>query len=222
MIARKNTTNNLPVQQDKLPESNNEQVVDSSEINLNINFKIGNKIINEDVDRVTKIPTVDKLNPTTLISMLAENPNIHARWNVLNSQASFDTDIQKMRFEVWMARRSKEVRNELQREEKGRVTDKMVQETILLDPEYEKRQERVLEAERQQRQIYALATGIGKKGERLKDIAFMMRFEGETLVEGKQAMGRRIRHDTDNSKSSGRKDFEEADPSVNGGWPTRR
>src|SRR5271157_3074530 len=97
---------------------------------IKVSVKIGDKLIEQDLEESLSIPTSDKLTLPLILKMLAENPVLHARWNVLYNESVFEFDILKTRFEVWLSKKSTEYRKELEKVTKGRVTDKMVEDMI--------------------------------------------------------------------------------------------
>jgi len=180
-----------------------------------IKVKIGEKTIEQDLDNALYIPTADKLNPTIVSDMMAKIPSMHARWNVLYNEAVFDYDLKKTSFEVWLARKAQETRKEFQKIESGRITDKMVDEAMKMDPEYEKRNEDLSEAKKNMKNILALANGLGEKGEKIVSIASLLKWEGELQGLRKGDKGKVYNHIQPHNKKEKEYKFDDS----NGGWP---
>jgi len=183
---------------------------------IKIQVKIGENIIEQDLENALYIPTAEKLNPTIVSNMMAEIPSMHARWNYLYNRAVFDYDIQKTKFEVLLSRKAHEVRKELAKIESGRITDKMVDEAIKLDPEYERINEDLAAAKKNMKDILALANGLGEKGEKIVSIASLLKWEGELqgLRRGTKEKGyNHIRPPKDKDDEKYKFD------GSNGGWP---
>lgn len=148
--------------------------------------------------------------------ILSENPVLHARWNVLYNEAVYDYDIKKSKSEVWLAKKSQEYRKELEQLKKGRVTDKMVDDMIKTDSQYETIFDDLAQAKKNMKNIYVFANGFGEKGDKIISIASLMKWEAENLSGKKYA---------EKTYSHIQRDFEEEkpeklDPKVNDGWPT--
>jgi hypothetical protein len=154
---------------------------DDAQYEIKITVKIGSKIINEDLETALRIPSVDKLTPGYVGDMLSRIPHLHARWNYLYNEAVFEYDIAKTRLEIWFAKKEQEIRKDLMKTEKGRVTDKMVDGLVKMDDEYESKNEDLAVAKKNMKHILALANGFGEKGEKLVNIASMMKWEAEIL-----------------------------------------
>ena len=199
--------------QDKNQEEDND---DGKKFSVKIDVKINNKTIKEDVEDALHIPTIDQLNTIKLSNMMSESASLHARWNFIYNEAVYEYDIAKTKFEVWDAKIGKTIRKELAKLEKGRVTDKMVEEAKKLDPEYETLNEDLALKKKNMKHILALANGFGEKNDKIVNIASMMKWEAELLNKNKNAF-------------SGKKEYghikkEETpvktDPDKNDGWPT--
>jgi hypothetical protein len=194
-----------------------EKEENGEELELKITVKIGDKIIENDINESLHIPTVDKLNPVFLANMMAEIPQLHARWNILYNEAAFDYDLKKTKFEVWLSRKSKEYRAELSKIEKGRITEGMINEAVQIDPEYTIINKEIAEAKKNMKHILALANGFGEKGDRIVNIAAMMKWEGEVLSKsgkmGETKSYQHIKREVEEIES--RKDINK-----NSGWPT--
>lgn len=192
---------------------------DEEELKITIHVKIGNKIIEEDLEKSIHIPRFDKLNTVVISELLAENPSLHARWNYLYNEAVYENDVLKTKYDVWLSRRSSEIRKELQNLDGGKVTEKMIDEMIKLDPEYKVQNDDLSRAKKNVNHIKAMAIGIGEKGERLVNIASMMKWELENLNRSNfnnktpkdRPVGNRIKDEEDY----------EIDAKKNGGWPTK-
>ena len=134
-----------------------------------------------DINQKLHIPSIDVLTPARACNMMAENPSLHARWNVMANEAAIDFDIEKMEFEVWCKERSKHWREELADQLGGkRVTDKMVEESVMTDPEYLRNYRKMLEKKKDSLNIRSVAFGFGERGERLVNIVSMMKSENHS------------------------------------------
>lgn len=193
-------------------QDNDSSQDDSFEIRLSV--KIGGRLIESDLDKALFIPTVDKLNPTMISNMMAENPSLHARWNFLFNEAAYDYDMKKIKLEVWIAKKSQEYRKLLAQVEKGRVTDKMVDESIKVDPEYTKVNDDLATSKKNMKHILAQANGFGEKGDKVTSIASMMKWEGENLSGGGKVSGKDYKHIKKD------KDYN-FDKESNDGWPSK-
>jgi len=190
----------------------------SKDFEIKIRIKIGEKTIEQDLEDALYIPTAEKLNPVIVSDMMAENPSMHARWNYLYNEAVFEYDIKKTKLEVLLAKKAQEVRKELAKIETGRITDKMVEEAIKLDPEFERINEELAEAKKNMKHILALANGLGEKGEKIISIASLLKWEGEL-----QGMRRGTKEKGYNHIRPPKSDDDEKykfDGS-NGGWPAQ-
>lgn len=184
---------------------------DSDDFKINLSVEIGGRLIEEDLDEALSIPTINKLSPTMLGDMMAEIPAIHARWNFLYNEAVYEYDMQKIKLDLWLSKKANEIRKQLAQTEKGRITDKMVDEAIKLDPEYEKENSKVAMAKKTMNHVKALAMGFGEKGEKVVNIASMIKWEGTNLSGGKRTNKRKLDEEKgDNSMHN--------DPKDNGGW----
>lgn len=154
--------------------------IESNQIKVKLSVKIGNRLIESDLDEALYIPTVDKLNPTMLSNMMAEVPSLHARWNFLYNEAVYEYDIHKTKLEVWCAKKSHEYRKQLSSDSK-KVTEKMIDDMIHLDPEYRNLNDQMALLKKNMKHILAQANGFGDKGDKLISIASMMKWEAENL-----------------------------------------
>lgn len=147
---------------------------------LKISFKIGEELITIDIDEKLHIPSIDVLTPQKACNMMAENPSIHSRWNVLANQAATRADRAKIEFEIWVKEKSKIYRTELAEVTSKRITDKMVEESVMTDPEYLRKFEEYLKAKEDAANLRSIAFGFGERGERLVNIVSMMKSEKPT------------------------------------------
>lgn len=178
-------------------KNNSEDENDENDFEIKISVKIGSKVIDEDLKTALYIPHVDKLNPVYISELLSKIPHLHARWNYLYNEAVFEYDIQKTRYEVFLAKKANEIRKELAQIEKGRITDRMVDDALKMDPEYEEYNNKLAEAKKNMKHILSLASGFGEKGEKLVNIASMMKWEAEILGGSKKlnkSTSKHIRH----------------------------
>jgi len=183
-----------------------------------IKVKIGEKIIEQDLDNALYIPTADKLNPTMVSDMMAVQPSQHARWNVLYNEAVYDYDNMKTKYEVWTAKKAQEIRKEFSKiENSGRITEKMIEEAMKLDPEYDKMNDDLATSKKNMKNILALANGLGEKGERIVSIASLLKWEGENLSPRK---GEKVYNHIKGPSSKREKEYKFDDS--NGGWPAVR
>lgn len=221
MISRKKAVDE-PVQEQPVSTATsellpNETAKDEDEFKVKLSIKIGDRLVESDLDDALSIPTIDKLNPATISNMLAGLPALHGRWNFLYNEAAFEYDIMKTKVEVWTAKKSQEYRKSLSKDpESPRVTDKMIDEMIKTDPEYKKYNDDLAMSKRNMKHVLAQANGFGEKGDRLTSIASMMKWEAEAI-----GASRKMKGDKEFSHIKNQEDFEgSADPKVNGGWPT--
>jgi len=208
----------------KAVKSVNSEEVNDSEFSITVSVRIGQDIINQDIDEALYIPTINNLNPAIISKIMSENPSLHARWNALYNQAVYEHDMLKTKFEVWIAKKGREYRDELNKiakEEKIRVTDKLVEDTLKSDDEYESISQEIAEAKRDMKNILAIANGLGEKGEKIINIASMMKWEAEILAGNKRVGSSKTYNviDKKDSKKSVEKEYK-MDISENGGWPT--
>jgi len=153
---------------------------------LKVSFKIDDKTLSIDVDEKLYIPSIDVLTPQKACNMMAENPAIHARWNVIANRAAYEADYAKMQFEVWVKEQSKHYRMELAETTGKRITDKMVEEAVMTDSEYLRKYHEYLKKREDAANVRSIAIGFGERGERLVNIVSMMKFEKPTAnVKGK-------------------------------------
>jgi len=199
--------------------------VDKDEFKIVISVKIGQNIIEQDIGEALYIPTINKLNPATISKIMSENPSQHARWNALYNEAVYTHDMLKTKFEIWTAKKGRVLRSELNKiakEEKIRVTDKLVDDTLKSEPEYESISQEIAEAKKNMKHILALANGFGEKGEKIINIASMMKWEAEILA-GNKRVGSGNSYsaiEKKDSKSGQEKEYN-TNMNSNGGWPTK-
>ncbi len=207
------------------PQDVGEQLIDDDEFSIVVNFRIGQNVINQDIGEALFIPTINNLNPVVISRIMSENPSLHARWNALYNEAVYVHDMLKTRFEIWMAKQGKSTRKELNKiakEEKIRVTDKLVDDTLKSEPEYESISQEIAEAKKNMKHILAIANGFGEKGEKIINIASMMKWEAEILAGNKRVGSGKAYPmiDKKDSKKAGEKEYN-IDMRENGGWPTK-
>ena len=187
----------------------------SKDFAVKVSVKIGNKLIEQDLEESLYIPTSDKLTLPIILKMLAENPSLHARWNVLYNESVCEYDVLKTKFEVWLSKKSMEYRKELEKVTKGRVTDKMVEDFIKSDVDYERYSTDIANSKKNMKHIFAIANGLGEKGDKIVNIASMLKWEADSIG-GKFAGGKQYHHI--------QRDFQEKQENfnlnVNEGWPT--
>jgi len=204
MITRKQS-------QDEMKTTDNEK-----DFFVKVIVKVSGRIIEQDIEESLSIPTVDKLTLPMIQQMLAENPSLHARWNVLYNEAVYDFDIMKTKFEVWMSKKSSEYRKELEKIAKGRVTDRMVEDMIHDDPDFTRYSDDLALSKKNMKHIFAIANGFGEKGDRIVNIASMMKWEVDALGRGSMT-NKNYNHIKRDYKEAQKENF---DTSVNDGWPT--
>jgi|GEM_PF-5309484 len=149
----------------------------TSVIDFKLLFNIDDEIITVDIDEKLHIPSIDVLTPQRACNMMAENPALHARWNVLANQAAVRADKEKAIFEIWVKDISKHYRIELAQTTGKRVTDKMVEEAVITDPEYLRKYTKYLKAKEDAANLKSIAIGFGERGDRLVNITSMMKWE---------------------------------------------
>jgi len=177
--------------------------------------QIGDKTIEQDIDESLSIPTSDKLTLQMVLKILAENPVLHARWNVIYNEAVCEYDIMKTRFEIWLSKKSSDFRKELELITKGRVTDKMVEDMVKTDPQYEIMNSDLAKAKKNMKHIFSIASGFGEKGDKIVNIASLMKWEAENLG-SKSFIGKKYHH----IKNDSEKKDENFNLNINDGWPT--
>jgi len=165
-----------------------------------------------DLDEALSIPTVDKLNPTIVSNMMAEIPSVHARWNYFYNEAAYEYDMMKTKLEVWTAKKSQEYRKQLAQD--GKVTEKMIDEMVKSDPQFEQLNDDLALSKKNMKHVLAQANGFGDKGEKLINIASLIKWEGENLSGGKGASSRQYPHVR-------KKNEYVMDVNQNEGWPTK-
>lgn len=195
-------------------ESDNSDVKDFF---IRVSVKVGERIIDQDLDESLSIPMADKLSLPMVMKMLAENPVLHARWNVLYNEAVCDYDLLKTKFEIWLSKKSSSYRKELDKVTKGRVTDKMVDEMIKSDPDFERMSDDIALAKKNMKHIYAIANGLGEKGDKVVNIASMLKWEADAFG-GNKSLG--LKKEYSHIKRGYENNEEKFDLEKNDGWPT--
>jgi len=143
-----------------------------------VSLFIREETIEIDLNEKLHIPEVAILSPARLCNMMAENPALHARWNVLANEAAIEYDRCQMEFDIWIEEQSKIQRESLHDGMNGkRITDKMVNEAVITDPEYKRKYHEVLNKKRDAANVKSVAYGFGERGERLVNITSMIKSE---------------------------------------------
>jgi hypothetical protein len=193
------------------------ELKDDTDFSIKVSVKINERLIEQDIEESFSIPRADKLTLPVVQDILSENTVLHARWGVLYNEAVYEYDILKTRYEVWLSKKSQEYRKELEGiKTKGRVTDKMVEDMIKDDPDYEKMNDDLAKAKKNMKHVFVIANGFGEKGERIVNIASLLKWEGDSLV-GRRHVEKQYQHIERD------RDFDKqpiGDPKVNDGWPT--
>lgn len=184
---------------------------------IKVLVKIGEKTIEQDLEESLSIPMADKLNLPMVLKMLAENPVLHARWNVIYNEAVYEYDILKTKFDVWNSKKSAEYRKELEKTCKGRVTDKMVEDMIKDDPDFERYSDDIAMSKKNMKHIFAIANGFGEKGDKIVNIASMLKWEADALGGNKFFGAKKDYHHIKRDFENKDEDF---DLKKNDGWPT--
>ncbi|MDD5650311.1 MAG: hypothetical protein PHF86_07845 [Candidatus Nanoarchaeia archaeon] len=192
---------------------------DDEEFFVKVLVKIGDKVVEQDLEESLHIPMADKLTLPMVLKMLAENPLVHARWNVIYNESVCEYDILKTKFEIWLAKKSGEYRKELEKVAKGRVTDKMVDDMIKSDPDFERMSEDIAISKKNMKHIFAIANGLGEKGDKIVTIASMLKWEADALG-GNKFFGPKKEYHHIKREYEDKKDDEKLDLNVNDGWPT--
>ena len=161
----------------KLGKASSDNMKLEKDFELKVSFKVGEDLLEFDIDKKLHIPSIDVLTPQKACNMMAENASIHARWNVLANQAAVQSDRLKTKFEVWVKERSKHYRSELADLTGKRVTDKMVEESVMTDPDYMRMYDEYLKSKEDAANLRSIAFGFGERGERLVNIVSMMKWE---------------------------------------------
>jgi DNA mismatch repair ATPase MutS len=182
--------------------------------------KIGDKRVEQDLEESLSIPMADKLTLPMVLKMLAENPVLHARWNIIYNESVYEYDVLKTKFEVWLAKKSAEYRKDLEKVSKGRVTDKMVEDMIKSDPDFERISEDIAISKKNMKHIFAIANGLGEKGDKIVNIASMLKWEADTLGGNKFFGPKKEYHHIKRDFEDNQKTNEKIDINVNDGWPT--
>lgn len=154
-----------------------EAAIKDDDFELSINLKISDKILQIDIDERLHIPSIDILTPQKTCNMMAENSAVHARWDVLANQAAIKANYEEMTFEIWSKEQSKHYREELVQVAGKKPTEKMVEEALMTDPEYLRRYSNVLKQKEDSLNIKSIARGFAERGDRLVNIASMMKWE---------------------------------------------
>ena len=192
---------------------------DSKEFVVKVSVKIGDRLIEQDLEESLSIPTADKLTLPLILQMLADNPVLHARWNVLYNESVYEYDIMKTKFDVWSSKKSSEYRKELEKVTKGRVTDSTVEDLIKADPEYTKISDDLAMSKKNMKHIFVLANGFGEKGEKVVNIASMLKWEAENLSGGSRNFSQKKYGHIERGFES-KEIKENFDVNKNDGWPT--
>jgi hypothetical protein len=150
------------------------------DFDFSVTLKMNEKQLTIDIDNKLRIPSIDVLTPQKACNMMAENPALHARWNVLANQAACQADYEKIRFEVFVKEKAKIYRVELAEALGKRITDKQVEEAVMTDPEYMRKYKDYLDKKENAANIRSIAFGFGERGERLVNITSMMKWEKPT------------------------------------------
>ena len=198
-------------------KSKTEDETSGKEFAVKVSVKIGNQLVEQDIEESLSIPMADRINLPMVLKMLAENPVLHARWNVLYNESVYEFDILKTRFDVWLSKKSTEYRKEMEKVKSGRVTDKMVEDMIKSDPDYEKISNELSLSKKNMKHIFVLANGFGEKGDKIVNIASMLKWEAENIGGGK---GYSEKKQYGHIKRDFEKPQENLDLKVNDGWPT--
>jgi hypothetical protein len=178
--------------------------------------KIGDQLVEQDLDQSLSIPSIDKLTFPVVLKMLAENPVLHARWNIIYNESVYDYDLLKTKFEVWISKKSSQYRKELEKVSKNRVTDKMVDDMLKVDPDFKKYSDDIALAKKNMKHIFAISNGLGEKGDKIVTIASMLKWEADNLGNNKFLSSKKEYHHI-------KRDFdtkEKLNVNVNDGWPT--
>lgn len=194
-----------------------EETQQDSDFFVKVNVKIGDKLIEKDLEESLSIPSADKLSLPMILKMLGENPVLHARWNMIYNEAVCEYDMLKTKFDVWNSKKSSEYRKALEKITKGRVTDKMVDDMIKQDPEFEKISDDLALSKKNMKHIFAIANGLGEKGDKIVTIASMLKWEADALG-GNRFLGPRKEYH--HIKKDYEKKQENFNLEVNDGWPT--
>lgn len=191
--------------------------LEEKEFFVKVSIKIGNDLIEQDLEESLSIPMADNLTLPIVLKILSESPILHARWNILYNEAVYEYDILKTKSEIWMSKKSTEYRKELEKVSKGRVTDKMVEEMIKTDPDYEKINDDLAQSKKNMKHIFAIANGLGERGDKIVTIASMLKWEAENIGGNKFST-------TKKDYPHIKRDFEEKNSdfnlNINDGWPT--
>jgi len=200
-----------------LAESINVVKKNSYDFNVKLTIRVGEELIEQDLDDALTIPSASDLNPTIIMNLMAEAANVHARWNTLLAEATAEYDMIKWRTEIWRAEKAKQYRKELEQLKSGRITDAQVQDAIRLDPEFLEIMENEINAKKNMNHVKSLAIGFGEKREQITSIASMMKSELAALGEGNKTKNSLNKTGRELSEKEEKYNF---DPEINGGFPT--
>ena len=189
---------------------------DNYDFMIKVTVKIGDRLIEQDLEESLSIPTASNLTLPAILKMLAENPSLHARWNVLYNESVCEYDVLKTKFEVWLSKKSMEYRKELEKVTKGRVTDKMVEDFIKSDVDYERYSSDIANSKKNMKHIFAIANGLGEKGDKIVNIASMLKWEADSMGGKFLGSGKQYHHIQRESQEK----QENFNLNVNEGWPT--
>lgn len=151
--------------------------INGHDFELTITLAVSGTQLDFDINQKLHIPNVDTLTTGRLTNMMAETAAIHARWSVLSNQAAHAYDVAKIRFEVWEKQQLKRFREGLIDEKHKKQTERMIEESVMSDPEYIRRYEQVLEAKENASNVRSIAFAFGEKGDRLVNISSLMKME---------------------------------------------
>lgn len=177
-MGKKGTASTQPPSE----SSSTAMTIHDDDFDLTVSMTIGKNILKIDVDKKLHIPSIDVLTPQKACNMMAENPAVHARWNVLANQAAVRADYEKIKFEIWVKEQSRTYRSELAEASGKRVTDKQVEEAVLTDPEYARKYRTYLKKREDAANLKSIAIGFAERGERLVNIVSMMKWEKPSSV----------------------------------------
>lgn len=154
-----------------------EPVIKDDDFELTVNLKIGEEVLQIDINERLHIPSIDILTPQKTCNMMAENSAVHARWDVLANKAAIKANYEEMKFEIWTKERSKHYREELAQVVGKKPSEKMVEEALLTDPDYLRKYSESLKIKEDSLNIKSIARGFAERGDRLVNIASMMKWE---------------------------------------------
>jgi len=147
----------------------------NTNIILQFNFEIGDVIIDEDINKLLKMPKFDSASPQKLSDIMAESPALYARWTVLYNQACYEYEQSKIDYDVWFSNVFEDVRTELLQE--GRVTESKIQHSVEQLPKYTTKNKEVSHLKRTMNNVKAISVALVSRGDKATTMAYVIKKE---------------------------------------------